>query len=76
METKKIKTKDNTTLITWSGKLHSWDEAAYVPQGNKKLEEYYIHGIKYSKEEWKKLRKERNGVPWFKNPTMRNTERS
>ena len=71
MQTKKITTKDGTIMITWENKLHSWDSAALIPQGNKKLAEYYLHGVKYSKKEWDSLRKERTGLPFYKQSGMK-----
>ena len=76
MNTKKTVTADGTVLITWEGKLHNWEGPAYIPQNNKKLAEYHIHGIRYSKEEWKSLRKDRNGIPWFKNPAFKGDARN
>ena len=48
-------------------KLHSIDEPALVNKDQKK-KEYYINGIKYSYENWKEIRKEREGLPWYKKP--------
>ena len=36
-----------------------------------RVKEYYLNGIKYSEEDWKAIRKGREGLPWYKNPAMR-----
>jgi hypothetical protein len=70
LETKKIKTEDGTIIhyVTIEGvnKMHNWDSSAYIPQGNKRLAEYYLFGIKHTKEEWDEKKKDTNGVPWHK----------
>lgn len=71
IKTRKLKKADGTVAITWDGKLHSWDEPALVHPDGKK--EYYIHGIKYTLDGWKEARRNREGLPWFKNPSMTNT---
>ena len=79
MQTKKLRQKDGTeiTVLIMENKtiLHNWDGPARIPEGNKKLAEYYIHGVQYSKEKWEELRKERNGLPWFKNPSFKGETR-
>lgn len=61
---KKITTKDGTVMHTWDKKLHSWVGPALIPQGNNKLAEYYIFGIKYSKDKWDEMKKEQaKGIP-------------
>lgn len=65
-ETKKIKSSDGTIAYYCLGKLHNWDGPALIPQNNLKKAEYYLFGIKYSKEAWEKKKKDSNGQPWFK----------
>lgn len=80
METRKLKQQDGTIAVylDMGDKkiLHNWEGAALIPQGNKKLAEYYLHGVKYPYLEWKELRKERNGVPFYKNPAFRGDHRN
>ena len=68
--TKVLRTGDGTILhysdIGGVNKLHNWDGPAIIPQGNNRLAEYYIYGIKYSKEEWVDRKRDTNGLPWFK----------
>lgn len=63
---KKIKTADGTIIHLWGKQMHSWDGPAYIPQGNNKLAEYYVYGIKYTKDKWTEAKKEQSGLPWFK----------
>jgi hypothetical protein len=66
---RKLKKPDGTVAITFDGKLHSWDEPALVHPDGKK--EYYINGVKYSFDDWKEARRNRSGLPWYKNPSMK-----
>ena len=43
---KTITTSDGTIMTTFDGKLHNWEGPSVIPQGNEKLAEYYINGIK------------------------------
>ena len=63
---RKITIKDGTIMHLWGKKLHNWEGPAVIPQGNKKLEEYYIFGIKYSKDKWALAKKEQSGLPFYK----------
>lgn len=65
---KLIKPEDGTVAYSWDGKLHNWDGPALIPQGNRRLREYYLYGIPYSEEQWKSIRSDRQGLPWYKNP--------
>ena len=68
---KRLKKPDGTIAVVWVGKLHNWDGPAYIPQGNERKAEYHIYGIKYSKEEWKDRRRQREGLPYYKNQSMK-----
>lgn len=69
-ETRCIKSKDGTIahFINIKGvyKMHNWDSHALIPQGNKKNAEYYLFGIKVTKEKWEAARKDIHGQPFFK----------
>jgi hypothetical protein len=69
---KKLKKVDGTIAHIWEGKLHNWNGPALIPEGDNKKREYYIHGIQYSEEEWNELKKDRQGVPFYKNQSMKN----
>jgi hypothetical protein len=69
-EVKKMKAADGTVAhyvnIDGVNKLHNWDSAALIPQGNKRLAEYYLFGIKHTKEQWEEKKKDVNGQPFYK----------
>jgi hypothetical protein len=68
--TQRLKTADGTIVhyidIDGVNKVHNWDGAAFIPQGNKRQAEYYLFGIKYTKDKWLEFKKDVNGVPWYK----------
>lgn len=67
---KKLKTSDGTimhySIVGNKSVLHNWEGAALIPQGNKRLAEYYLFGIKHTKDEWDEKKKSVNGQPWYK----------
>jgi hypothetical protein len=65
-ETKKLKTQDGSIVYYWEGKMHNWDGPAYIPQGNKRAAEYWLFGMKYSKDQWEDRKKDVNGQPFYK----------
>ena len=65
-EVKKMKTTDGTIVYYLDGKIHNWDGPALIPQGNKRLAEYYLFGIKHTKDQWEEKKKDVNGVPFYK----------
>lgn len=68
--TKKLKSSDGTIRhlikIGEIYKLHSENGPALIPQGNLKKAEYYLFGIKHSKDQWEDKQKATNGEPFFK----------
>ena len=74
-EPKETKTPDGTILHHWDGKLHNWEGPALIPQGVRRLREYYLYGIRLTEEEWKERKRDRKGVPWYKNPAIRESAR-
>jgi hypothetical protein len=70
LETQRIVTADGTVAhyvsINGIKKMHNWDGAAFIPQGNKRQAEYYLFGIKHTKDEWLEKKKSVNGVPFHK----------
>jgi len=69
--TRKLKREDGTIAYIWEGKLHNWEGPALIPGGDNKKREYYIHGIKYSEDAWKEARRNREGLPWFKQASVK-----
>ena len=65
-ETKRLKTKDGSIVYYLDGKMHNFDGPAYLPQGNKRAAEYYVFGIKFTKEQFDNIKKDNNGVPFYK----------
>ena len=70
-QSKKLKKADGTVAFVWDNKLHNWDGPALIPEGNEKKAEYYLYGHKKTIEEWKELRKQREGRPYYKNQSMK-----
>jgi hypothetical protein len=68
---KLIKPEDGTIAYTWDGKLHNWEGPALLPEGKSKKAEYYLYGFQKTKEEWKELRSQREGIPFYKNQSMK-----
>ena len=70
LETQRLRTSDNTIAyyISMDGinKMHNWDGPALLPQNNKRQAEYYLFGIKYTKDQWLEFKKNVNGVPFYK----------
>jgi len=61
---KRIKSPDGIIRCIKDGKLHNTDGPAVIyPDGK---EEYHLNGFQYSKDEYKKRKKEGEGLPWFK----------
>lgn len=61
---KKIKSSDGIVRYVKDGKLHNSEGPALIkPDGT---EEYYVNGFKYSKDDFKRLKKSGEGLPWFK----------
>jgi hypothetical protein len=58
-------------------KYHNWEGPAIEPieKDSEHSKEYYLYGNQLTFEEWSEVRKEREGLPWYKNPSMRGTTR-
>lgn len=68
---KRLVKKDGTIAYTWEGKLHNWEGPALIPEGNNKKAEYYLFGIKYTKQQWEERKKDTNGIPFHKTAASR-----
>jgi hypothetical protein len=68
---RKLTKADGTIAYIWEGKFHNWEGPALIPEGNLRKREYYIHGIQYSEDAWKEVRKNRQGLPWFKQASVK-----
>ena len=72
-ETKKLKTSDGTIVYYLNGKMHNFDGPAYLPQGNKRAAEYYVFGMKFTKDQFDNIKKDNNGVPFYKTAAAKST---
>lgn len=54
-------------------KFHNWDGPAIKPQSKncELTKSYYLYGTLYSEEDYLELVKQREGLPWFKSPSMK-----
>ena len=59
------KTVVYTLEINGENKLHNWEGPALINEEQKK-KEYYLNGIEYSLDDSKDIKKEREGLPWYK----------
>jgi|JI61114BRNA_FD_contig_31_2062148_length_332_multi_1_in_0_out_0_1 hypothetical protein len=69
-ETTKLTQKDGTIVyflnVKGVMKMHNWEGPALIPQGNKKNAEYYLFGVKVTKDKWEASRKDIEGQPFYK----------
>jgi hypothetical protein len=66
-EAKSIKTADGTKMYYFNNKLHNYDGAAVIPtKESGKKPQYFIYGKEFSKKDYDKMLKDRNGVPFCK----------
>lgn len=56
-------------------KIHNWDKAAIRPTCGKGKKEYYLYGIQFSKDDFLEAVKDRKGVPFHKNPALKDIVR-
>ena len=68
------KTTAQVLQIGDKAKLHCWEGPALVNEKQRK-KEYYLNGIMFTKDEWKEIKKGREGLPWYKNPAHKGTSR-
>ena len=54
--------------------MHDEEGPALVNKEQKR-KEYYLNGIEYDYEEWNEIMKGKEGLPWYKNPSMKGTSR-
>lgn len=59
-------------------KYHNWDGPAVQPIEGEETElkkEYHLYGKQLTLENWNQARKDREGLPWYKNASMKGTTR-
>ena len=54
--------------------FHS-DEGPALINKEQKRKEYYLNGIEYTFDDWNEIMKGKEGLPWYKNPSMKGTTR-
>ena len=54
--------------------FHDEDGPALINKEQKR-KEYYLNGIEYDYETWNEIMKGKEGLPWYKNPSMKGTTR-
>ncbi len=54
-------------------KFHRWDGPAIEPYASdsEMFKSYYLNGIKYDEETYNTIMQEREGLPWYKNQSMK-----
>jgi len=54
-------------------KFHRWDGPAIEPHtlDSEMFKSYYLNGIKYDEETYNSIMQEREGLPWYKNQSMK-----
>ena len=75
-QSRKLKKADGTIAFIWDNKLHNWDGPAYIPQGDMKKAEYYLHGIQKTKDEYIEAIREQTGLPWYKQSSSKGASRN
>jgi len=61
---KRFKSPDGTIRYIKDGKLHNSEGPALIHPDGK--EEYHLNGFLYSKEDYKKIKSDGEGLPWYK----------
>jgi hypothetical protein len=61
---RRIKSTDGIIRYVKDGKLHNAEGPAVIHPNGK--EEYHLNGFQYSKDEFKMIKKDGNGLPFYK----------
>ena len=69
-KSRKVRRADGTVMYLWGKQLHNWDGPALVDV-EKKLVEYYIYGIKFTKDKWLEAKKDQVGLPFYKSSSSK-----
>jgi len=51
------------------------EEGPALINEEQKRKEYYLNGIEYDFDTWNEIMKGKEGLPWYKNPSMKGTTR-
>jgi len=58
-------------------KYHRWDGPAIEPidEGCELKKAFYLNGLQYDEESYQEAMRSREGLPWYKNPSMKGIAR-
>lgn len=71
-KTKTFISPDRIQRTIFDSKLHNWEGPAVIyPKEMKKKDEYYLYGLRKSKDEWKEAKRDWNGVSPEHNPQVK-----
>ena len=68
------KTTARVIDLGYKAVFHSEDGPALINKEQKR-KEYYLNGIEYDFDTWNEIMKGKEGLPWYKNPSMKGTSR-
>ena len=68
------KTRARVVYLGYKAVFHNEDGPALVNKEQKR-KEYYLNGIEYDFDTWNEIMKGKEGLPWYKNPSMKGTSR-
>ena len=68
------KTTARVVDLGYKAVFHNEDGPALVNKEQKR-KEYYLNGIEYDYDTWNEIMKGKEGLPWYKNPSMKGTSR-
>ena len=68
--------KTRAIALDMNGRIvfHSEKGPALINKEQRR-KEYYLNGIEYDYEEWNEIMNGKEGLPWYKNPSMKGTSR-
>ena len=68
--------KTRAHVIDYNGiaKFHNMEGPALINKQQRR-KEYYLNGIEFTYDDWNEIQKGREGLPWYKNPSMKGTTR-
>ena len=69
-------TKTTARVLDYGQKavFHNEDGPSLTNKEQKR-KEYYLNGIEYDFDTWNEIMKGKEGLPWYKNPSMKGTSR-
>ena len=71
-----VKVGGEQVQVMGNWKIHNWDKAAVRDRSSGRIrKQYFLFGFEYHEEEFKDRVRDREGMPWYKNPAMKGVER-